>query len=656
MDGEPKRVRGSKRNLSTDYAGSADTPPFQEEDPQQTTTDRRNQTSAEVEVPAFTYEDLDQHENQIRLLRILPPLQPNSRKSHGDEAREATFELFHANLDDHPSYKALSYTWGSQSDPNHTIYLNGCQFLVRENLWNALRRFQSDNVELVIWIDAICINQTSDIERNHQVANMKMVYEQATEVVVWLGSTYERSDLAIQLVHELYNHRESTEWITERFSKPDIEQKLGSLAGLLSCRYWYRIWIVQELTVARKIVFYFGERSIKAKSLHAIQQLFRQMENLDRFPNDLLQDVLQRNQSAISYLRYHGIQSIYHWKQDLVSTKPNFYTCLLHHYYRESSDPRDMIYGLAALANQTSKYKVEVDYKLSTRNVFTNFAKLEIETSKKLDIITRVLPGTNIHELPSWVPDWSNATEAWSHFFLYDISQPQFRYSSAGETRAVVHLSADRIAFKGVNIGSIELLSLESGMEDYRDKPNGTLALFKLWELVTRIGKTSSEDLEAFVRVLVFDRAKKEYLGMRTKSEFLLGILGYLGLVFSDSKLIEAKTSILLSHWKSFLVLQKKDNTTMEESFVEAEAKVVIESWWDVILNLIWDRRFFISSSKAMGLASERVVEGDLICIPLGCCHPVILRKVDDHYINLGEAFVDGYMYGEAMEMLERGS
>ncbi|PMD56055.1 HET-domain-containing protein, partial [Hyaloscypha bicolor E] len=284
-------------------------------------------------------------------------------------------------LDDRPSYKALSYTWGSESDPNHTIYLNGYQFVVRENLSNALRRFQSDNVELVIWIDAICINQTSDIERNHQVANMKMVYEQATEVVVWLGLTNEESDLAIQLIYELYNHRESTEWITERFSKPDMKQKLESLADLFRRDYWWRIWIVQELTVARRIVFYCGESSIEAESLYAIQQLFQQMSKLEGFPKDILLD-------------------------DLVSAKPNFYTCLLHHYNRESSDPRDMIYGLAALANQTSKYKVEVDYKLSTRDVFTNFAKLEIETSKKLNIITRVLPGTNVHELPSWVPDW----------------------------------------------------------------------------------------------------------------------------------------------------------------------------------------------------------------------------------------------------------
>jgi hypothetical protein len=35
--------------------------------------------------------------------------------------------------------------------------------------------------------------------------------------------------------------------------------------------------------------------------------------------------------------------------------------------------------------------------------------------------------------------------------------------------------------------------------------------------------------------------------------------------------------------------------------------------------------------------------------------HPIILGRVEDHYINLGETFVDGYMYGEAMDLLERG-
>ena len=142
-------------------------------------TERPTDSQARV----FIYQELNHGANDIRLLRILPK---NSmpRKGHVENSSEVHCELFHANLDQHPSYKALSYTWGSDTSPKHIIYLDGCQFEVRENLWCALNRFQSDNIELIIWIDAIYINQTIDRERNHQVAKMNMIYEQATEVVV----------------------------------------------------------------------------------------------------------------------------------------------------------------------------------------------------------------------------------------------------------------------------------------------------------------------------------------------------------------------------------------------------------------------------------------------------------------------------------------
>jgi hypothetical protein len=113
-----------------------------------------------------------------------------------------------------------------------------------------------------------------------------------------------------------------------------------------------------------------------------------------------------------------GIRRIYNWKQALTLTKPSFYECLLHHFDRRSSDPRDMIYGLAGLANQSSEYKVKIDYNLSTRALLTNFAELEIATSKKLDIITRVVPGSHLAYLPSWVPDWSSSSRT-NHAFLY---------------------------------------------------------------------------------------------------------------------------------------------------------------------------------------------------------------------------------------------
>jgi hypothetical protein len=192
---------------------------------------------AEAEPTVFTYDALDPDSNQIRLLRILPP-KLNSRERRRENSQEVCCEIFHANLDEHPSYKALSYTRGDEYDPRYPIYINGRQFEVRENLFHALHRFRSDGVALVIWIDAICINQINYQERNYQVAKMTMIYEQATEVVAWLGPSYDDSDLAFRFMQELYEHRTSAEWIAERFSKPDIRQMLWCLAGLNYRQYW----------------------------------------------------------------------------------------------------------------------------------------------------------------------------------------------------------------------------------------------------------------------------------------------------------------------------------------------------------------------------------------------------------------------------------
>jgi hypothetical protein len=50
--------------------------------------------------------------------------------------------------------------------------------------------------------------------------------------------------------------------------------------------------------------------------------------------------------------------------------------------------------------------------------------------------------------------------------------------------------------------------------------------------------------------------------------------------------------------------------------------------------------------------------EGDLVCVVLGCSVPLILRRVvgfGEHYINLGDAYVHGFMSGEALLGLQSG-
>lgn len=88
-------------------------------------------------------------------------------------------------------YDALSYSWSMDSDgnpgQNHPLKLNGSPFSVTQSLFDGLRRIRTCNRPVSIWIDAICINQSDNVEKSSQVAIMAVIYAGAKSAIVWLG-------------------------------------------------------------------------------------------------------------------------------------------------------------------------------------------------------------------------------------------------------------------------------------------------------------------------------------------------------------------------------------------------------------------------------------------------------------------------------------
>ncbi|KAM0310013.1 hypothetical protein ACHAO8_008489 [Botrytis cinerea] len=66
-------------------------------------------------------------------------------------------------------------------------------------------------------------------------------------------------------------------------------------------------------------------------------------------------------------------------------------------------------------------------------------------------------------------------------------------------------------------------------------------------------------------------------------------------------------------------------------------------------------RRFIVSDTGIIGLGPWNCSKNDVICVLPGCRFPVILRKTDNHYILVGEAYIDGFMYGEGIRGAENG-
>jgi hypothetical protein len=58
------------------------------------------------------------------------------------------------------------------------------------------------------------------------------------------------------------------------------------------------------------------------------------------------------------------------------------------------------------------------------------------------------------------------------------------------------------------------------------------------------------------------------------------------------------------------------------------------------------ERQMFISKQGYVGLAPSAAQLGNLLCIFIRVRVPIVLRKVEDHYVLIGESYVDGVMDG----------
>jgi hypothetical protein len=551
-------------------------------------------------------------------------------------------EIFHTTLTDAPPYKALSYTWGDLSDRKHKIQLNGKPFEVRENLWTAINQLADVGEKVTIWIDAICIDQENVAERNHQVGIMRTIYGGAAQVYCWLGPADENSKLAFRLAKFVQEHQDSIDKIIDRFTHPDDDllPSLDGVAALCQRDYWYRIWVVQEITLADTVTVCCGDDSIEWDAFFGLLRLIA-----GRYTDiGLLIDQLRDPEWAAYFRRHLGSAQILHtWRKDFKVSRPQLYQCLLHHSYRGSTDPRDLIFGLTGL--DSGEHQMEINYSLPVAQIYTDFAKQEITTSGRLDILTQIrylaFDGSKIskYNLPSWVPDWSLDLDCLFFREIYNKHvDPEFTASKGKPSECFFINKGSVLIFKGVQIDSIESSGSYTGIKDWDEYPRAVLAIQAWWNLIREKSsndKISTSSQKAFVRLLLVDRSCK------SKEGFYLSLLGHIA-ELSRKYHPHRAVDCTLSEYSDRVVPVLEDLGWLFDVF-------------SMICVNILNRRFCVGAAGTLCLVPEVAREGDIICLPLGCSHPIVLRSIEDHYIVLGEAYADGWMYGKAIDELEKG-
>ncbi|KAF2030897.1 HET-domain-containing protein [Setomelanomma holmii] len=127
-------------------------------------------------------------------------------------------------------YAALSYNWGEDKTENSIIIqddigsapitsiqalvdgamgakgLGAKRLLITPNLSDALKRLRQEDQPLLIWVDALCINQNDEVEKQEQVKKMDLIYRNAYNVCIWLGSDDPKnpiSDMAMTFIPQV---------------------------------------------------------------------------------------------------------------------------------------------------------------------------------------------------------------------------------------------------------------------------------------------------------------------------------------------------------------------------------------------------------------------------------------------------------------------
>lgn len=232
----------------------------------------------------FKYTRLKNMKHRIRLLKLGP--------GRSDSDAEIACELFEAEFQDGEAgkligvdnneayiYEALTWCWGT--NPSDCLVVIEQQdstrkkMAVSEELAWALLYLRKPEKSRILWIDAICIDQTSTDEKNHQVQMMAKIYSHAERAIVWLGMDDLDSRRAITFVKdEILQLQRFDELCDDERNSP----KWQALLLLMQRPWFFRRWVVQEISLAKNAIIHCGPDQIPWNDFCIAVELFVEVE------------------------------------------------------------------------------------------------------------------------------------------------------------------------------------------------------------------------------------------------------------------------------------------------------------------------------------------------------------------------------------------
>jgi hypothetical protein len=543
------------------------------------------------------YQDrlLDSSSNGIRLLRLM--------RGKGSDDVECT--VFRSSVEQAPEYTALSYVWG---DPSITrpIILNGQTILITANLHVALCHLRPETSDVILWVDALCINQNDFQERSAQVSRMKQIFGAAKDVIAWVGEARGDGHLAIQLI-ENFTGTETDLQSMRNYSSNPTSEIWQALNWFWTRPYWERVWVIQELAAARLVWIQYGHLHVSLGAVHRVSQAIRD-------------SVLYR--SGDTYMAARRLLNLSQAAEQL-----QFASLLWNIAEFKVTDPRDRVYGILAVAKRDYRVNIVPDYSKSLHQVVQDLLLYHLDAERSLEIlcyfpsIRQVSPSSCA---PSWVLDITHRLAG---------LDPCTYQASAGRESMTTFTDPSTMVSKGILISVIKrckgpfLHCSPKSTEHESGAPN--ISILEEMEhsafvaLGRRYPQKSAEFLEnCFWNMITGNRGRSAREDRGSNCPLTSRQLW-------DSLIANEKGELRADD------LEKKKEY-LEHMFIRLPG-----------------RCFFTTAYGHIGLGPPNIQEDDLVCVLFGCPLCIILRERGDHQTFIGPAYVDGVMDGNCVRILQ---
>ncbi|KAF5649817.1 Het6 heterokaryon incompatibility protein [Fusarium tjaetaba] len=567
------------------------------------------------------------------------------------------------------TYEALSYTWAKPDDSSNRkieiISNGGSQTMsISGSLYIALRELRRSNASRVLWADAICINQEDVKERGQQVAMMGQIFSGAWQVVIWLGEEEDRcmcgntvletslssaskgfsglcslvNDWLAQAGQETFEATYSEiskdgQSTIHRANIYDAEDNDTQMMQLF-CRRWFsRIWVLQEATLARHAVVQLGSYLIPWEWVGLAAAIvvhepklyaagYTPDASLSRATNTYLMYRLSISQKCFPRLEFSFAQLL------RLSRKFN------------SKEPKDKVYGLLGIGTTDSVGKQIVpDYSetTSSEKAFEDTARIMLQSASPLTFLSGAGTfGLFDRSGPSWVPSW-HEYRPWT--ILPTEKHPGFQCASGTPMELKPGNEAGELVLKGVIIDHI------SSVQEHHD------VCWNMW----------GDHDEIYDNFLSQPRWSEE-AWRKCAMTLTCGGDGRAYPIDDETAHLTSFAALVLlgrAHWimTDLIALQdiiepEGDGMTQTEYLEQIDRYGDARGYISALEPLQYYYRLFKTASKDFGVGPVDMKIGDKLCVLFGAEVPFLLRPKGDGYLVVGECYVYDLMHGEVLEKL----